>query len=276
MNGIKTNKILIEYYETVSNILHYESDSETEKMSDDIWGLLLAIFKIDDIENKYKNMIKSVACIQTLADIALIKNDKAKSNNTAYEIKVSVLKNAGIERLNVFDMDMLVLNTQEAALIGDKCSCKLWACMNWLGIGIPENKNTAIEIWKQLAVCGERAAIEALIYAYGYLNNTEEKIRWDMVDKKLEVASENFSPLLFQDNAEDECANDIGLANLILAIKSREAQDKNSTYINRTMAYYVLYSEDKFEEKLKSVSNEKDFFSLLWNSQKYKNKKFGF
>ncbi|MGM9684040.1 MAG: hypothetical protein ACI3XQ_10635 [Eubacteriales bacterium] len=276
MNDVKIIKILVEYYETVSNVLQYEPDSENEKLSDAILKLLLAIFNSDDAEKKCREMIKSTECMQTLADIALVKNDKTKSNNIAYEIKSSVLKKTGIECVNVFDMDMFVLSTQKSALAGDRCSCKLWACMNWLGIGIPENQTTAIEIWKQLAVCGEITSVSALIYGYSCLGNTKEKIRWETVSQKLEAAYENFMPMVFPDNAEVEYLNGIELANLILAIKSRSTRDKNSAYINRAMAYYVLYDEDEFEEKLKNLSTDKDFYSLLWNGRKYKNKKFGF
>lgn len=276
MNNLKINKVLVEYYETVSNILHYESDSKTEKLSDEILGLLLAIFKADDTESNCRKMIISADCIQTLADIVLIKNDKDMSNNAATEIKVSVLKKAKIEQLTPFDIDMLALKTQKAALEGDRGSCKLWACMNWLGTGVAENKNTAIEIWKQLAVCGEKAAVAALIYGYADLGNAIEEKKWETVSQILEMAFDNFAPIAFPVSADGECLSCIEMANLILAMQERMAREKSDTYINRSMAYYALYGMDKFNEKLKNISCETDFCSLLWNGQKSRTNTIGF
>ena len=110
-----------------------------------------------------------------------------------------------------------------------------------------------------------------MIYACGALGNIDEKEKWGKVQAALLEAERAFLPMVLS-KSDDAGAE---LANLILAIKGKGKQ-KGKAGIDRAMAHYILYADDSFEDKLKAVSSETNFYPILWKSHKYNGKKFGF
>ena len=175
MNEITKRKILIEYYETVSGVLQFELNKESRDLSEKILKLLLDIFGEVDEDNEILQSVGTAECLQTASDAVLMIADGVQSEEPAFAIKAELIRGLGIEKLKCFDLPMLYIQTERAALGGEKYSCKLLASMKWLGIGAPKDQATALEMWKTLAVNGDDAAVFAVIYAYGALGNTDEK-----------------------------------------------------------------------------------------------------
>lgn len=271
MNEITKRKILIEYYETVSGVLQFELNKESRDLSEKILKLLLDIFGEVDEDNEILRSVVAAGCLQTASDAILMIADGVQSEEPAFAIKAELIRGLGIEKLKCFDLPMLYIQTERAALSGEKYSCKLLASMKWLGIGTTEDQATALEMWKTLAVNGDDAAVFAVIYACGALGNTGEKEKWEKAQSTLLEAERAFLPMVLS-KSDDAGAE---LANLILAIKGKGKQ-KGKVGIDRAMAHYILYADDSFEDKLKAVSSETNFYPILWKSHKYEGKKFGF
>lgn len=271
MNEIIKRKILIEYYETVSGVLQFELNKESRDLSKRILKLLLDIFGEADEENEILLSVETAECLKTVSDAVLMIADGIKADEPAFAVKAEFIRRLEIEKLKCFDLPMLYIQTERAALCGEKCACKLLASMKWLGIGTAEDKRAALEIWKTLAACGDAMAISAVTYACGELGNGEEKGKWERTSNALLCAESTFLPMIF--DRPDDAGTE--LANLILAAKGKEKQ-KDKAGIDRAMAHYILYSDDSFEEKLKAVSSETNFYPILWKSNKRKSKKIGF
>lgn len=271
MNEITKRKILIEYYETISEVLQFELNKESRDLSEKILKLLLNIFGEVDEDNEILRSVGAAECLQTASDAILMIADGVQSEEPAFAIKAELIRGLGIEKLKCFDLPMLHIQTEHAALGGEKYSYKLLASMKWLGIGMPKDQVTALEMWKTLAVNGDDAAVFAVIYACGALGNTGEKEKWEKAQSTLLEAERAFLPMVLS-KSDDAGAE---LANLILAIKGKGKQ-KGKAGIDRAMAHYILYADDGFEDKLKVVSSETNFYPILWKSHKYEGKKFGF
>lgn len=271
MNEITKRKILIEYYETVSGVLQFELNKESRDLSEKILKLLLDIFGEVDEDNEIMRSVRAAECLQTASDAVLMIADGVQSEEPAFAIKAELIGGLGIKKLKCFDLPMLYVQTEHAALGGEKYSCKLLASMKWLGIGTTEDQATALEMWKTLAVNGDDAAVFAVIYACGALGNTDEKEKWEKAQVALLEAERAFLPMVL--NKSDDAG--AKLANLILAIKGKE-KPKDKAGIDRAMAHYILYADDSFEDKLKAVSSEANFYPIIWRSHKYNGKKFGF
>lgn len=271
MNEIIKRKILIEYYETVSGVLQFEPNKESRELSEKILKLLLDIFGETDEENEILRSIEAAECLKTVSDAVLMSADGIKADEPAFAVKTELIRRIEIENLKCFDLPMLYIRTEQAALCGEKCACKLLASMKWLGIGTTEDRATAFEIWKTLAACGDATAVSAVIYACGELGKVDERGKWERTGDVLLCAEKAFLPMIF-DRPDDDGTE---IANLILAAKGKETQN-DKVEIDRAMAYYILYSEDSFEEKLKAVSSERDFHPIIWKSEKRKGKKIGF
>lgn len=277
MTDLKIKEILVEYYDTISPLLRYTYSSEKEDFSEKLKLLILSVFDAESSYDEVSNSIEGIEMIQTIQDIALIQNDSALSSDSALYIKASVLKREEVKSLESFDMGVVVLKTRQNALMGDISSCKLWACMNWLGVGVAMNKRAAIEIWKQLAICGDQAALKATIYANNETENIHEKDIWTDVESILATAYDTFVPVMVKLNVTTKiCDKSFELANIILTIKERLSRENKDCYLNRWMAYYALYSHDSFSDKLKNLACERDFCPLFINSVKRKNNHIGF
>ena len=263
-------KILIEYYETISRVLQFEPNKERKNLTERVLKLLLDIFSEAD-KDEILGAVEAVECLQTKSDAILMMADGVHAEEPAFAIKAELIRGLGIEKLKSFDLPMLYIQTERAALGGEKCSCKLLAAMKWLGIGTAEDQTAALEMWKTLAANGDDAAISAVIYACGALGNADEKEKWAKTQVLFLTAELAFLPMVFAISGETEAE----LANLILAIKSKGKQN-GKTCVDRAMAHYILYADDSFEEKLKAVSSEESFYPILWKSHQYKGKKFGF
>lgn len=270
MNEITKRKILIEYYETVSGILQFELNKESRDLSEKILNLLLDIFGETDEENEILQSVEAAECLRTSSDAVLMVADGVNASEPTLEIKAGFVRKLEIENPKYFDLPILYIRTEQAALGGKKYSCKLLACMKWLGIGTAEDRTAALEIWRTLAANGDAAAISAVIYACGALGNTVEKKKWEKVQEKLREADNSFRPMVFDSEPDDDATK---LANLILAARGRQNDEGNT---DRAIAYYILYSDDCFEDKLKAVSSVRDFSPVLWESYKHGRKKVGF
>lgn len=129
MNEITKRKILIEYYETVSGVLQFELNKESRDLSEKILKLLLNIFGEVDEDNEILQSVEAAECLQTASDAILMIADGVQSEEPAFATKAELIRGLGIEKLKCFDLPMLYIQTERAALCGEKYSCKLLASM---------------------------------------------------------------------------------------------------------------------------------------------------
>lgn len=271
MNKITERKILLEYYETVSAVLQFERSDESVELTDKVLELLLDIFGAVDGRSDIFRSVEAAECLRTASDAMLMTADGVKDDEPAMFIKAEAIIRLGIEKPRHFDLPMLSLRAERTALNGERSSCKLLACMKWLGIGMREDRGAALGIWKMLAANGDPSAIQAAAYACGEMGDLREREKWKLVGAALAKAENEFLPMVFDIPLDDGAE----LANLILVAKSNSRQNGKSA-IDRAMAYYMLYCGDSFEEKLEVLSSEKNFYPAIWESHKFNGKKYGF
>ncbi len=276
MNETVKRQILLEYFDTVSYIMSYEWNDEFKKIAVGIIGLLADIYGVPDAAEECTEMTEKVANLQTVQDIALMAGDEIASS-VAFTVKASYITANDIRMQRIFDHGIAVMAVKRAAEEGERSACRLWACMNWLGSFPEADRRRAVEVWKTLAASCEISAVKALVYAYGVMGDTAERDMWAAVGEALENASRNFLPLVLPDG-NDRCGGRaVMLADLILAAAGRRnTSAEASRNIDRAMAYYILYCDGLFEEKLARVSSQGSFYPLVWECRRFENSKFGF
>lgn len=269
MDNITKSVMLTEYYETVSDMLGFRPNEETQALEESILRLIFDIFGCTDDNGEIRAAIESAQGLTTLSDVLLLTDDEI---TPALAVKIDILQKLKIQHLRAFDSAMFFIEIEDSALSGNKLSCKLFAALKWLGLVTEQDRKTALEIWKMLGVNGDEEAMLAVVYACDKLGETEERDKWKAAYVYLNDAERKFSPMVFSDDDN----SGVQLANLILASKNKIK--KSDTSINRALAQYILYSGDSFTEKLGMVSEDLNFYTVLWKSHQNngKIKKTGF
>ena len=100
-------------------------------------------------------------------------------------------------------------------------------------------------------------------------------IKWSNLKSIIETANQKFIPVVLKCDFKEYSDEEIQFANLVMFIRNKERL-KNSSYIDLAMMYYVLHSEDPFEEKMKHISEQKNFTMILQQNNQFNKAKIGF
>lgn len=269
--------IIKEFYETVVYALQYEWDDDHRSMSRSILELILELNNEADLFEECWNAVEDASGIQTLSDFVLsgsIIKSKQSLSKIACELKLQVLAQKDIQRLKVFDYDLLIPCIENEAFMGNVSACKLLAILNWTGIGVDKNPDLSVEIWKTLAMSGDETSMKALSFAYGILGDEKEKNKWKSVLELIVKAKEAFKPFI-DPGKTDEDPSVKETASLIMCITGQR-RGRDNGYLNRPLLYYALYSSDDLHAKLRRISSEQNYYLINEIENKYSGKKYGF
>lgn len=277
MKNKQLKSVLMDHYETVAYALQYKPSDELKKITRRILELLLKVHHLEGSLDEAVSAVDSTARICTLADIALYDStrfDHSDVDLTAYTFKVDAIAEAQLSRLSDLDTDLLLLRLERDAAVGQKNAAKLLACNCWLGLFGEKNQKKAVEIWKSLAICGDRAAAKMLIYALDSTGEADKARIWERTIAAVDVANDAFSPFVLPLGERLEKEEEVNAA-IILAMTSKPKTD-NSKFFDRNIAYYLLYSSDPLELKLDAIRGDISCTSRVYSENRYKNKKYGF
>lgn len=263
--------LLNAYYQTISPLLQYLPCEKTNALEQQILSLLCHVKACSQLEEVCRTMIDSAKCLQSSLDGALLMSIDADQSCVAYDIKMDLLTALQISKPRNFEEATFLENLQLLANAGQKNACMLLACLNWLGLLLPENRQTALNIWSVLAVSGDRLSIQLLIYGYDTLGQSEEKEKWSHIAHILQREQENFSAIASCLNYPDYTEQEVQLANIILFISQT-----GSAKLNRPMLHYVLYSKDDYTAKMARISTETNYYLVMHTEDRFSHKEYGF
>lgn len=274
MENKKTSIILKEYYQIVSPMLVFAPCGDTDQVSRRVLEMLCDMQSCKAEKEECWAMIEEAKCLRSCADGALLSTELSPKS-IAYDIKMGVLAVCKVIRVRQFDAPIFVEELREEADAGNKNACKLLAFLNWLGIWMPVNRETAINIWSMLTVSGDRTALEMLIYAYGQLERTEELKKYRNIRDILQKEYASFSAIALYSNYPMYSEEEVQMANMILYI-SRQSIAKGTATMDRPMLYYALRSEDDYQTKMQMLSGETNYFLAMHNEDGLSRKRIGF
>lgn len=270
----KEKIIVKEFFETISYLLSYEYDEEWKEVTKSILKLILQIGNMGRNFKKIWEMMEASACLQVLSERKLAQINELNAPRYVLDLKIELLERNEINTLRRFDKDLFVEKMKEQAFIGEKRACKILACLYWLGYAGENKAEDAINLWELLATGGDFFAMKALIYAHKKKKNTLEEGKWTRVHELTSNAFERGIPNVINQKLQSGDA-EVELANLIISMKQVGAKPE-AEYMNRMMMYYILHSEEPYEEKMMHLDEAVKYNLLLQQEKRYKNRHLGF
>lgn len=266
--------LIREFYSTEAFLLRYDNSKEKNKIERAIVRLVCSVHDAQDAEESVWRCVERAGCLQLCSDEALLQTT-ASDSDTALTLKLEALQVNKVEKIKTFNSVVLANELREAADLGDKNACKLLACLCWLGVILPENKQVALKIWLALAVNGDWGAISALVYAYTHNGDVQEANKWRNVLNILQSEYESFSPIALSSQYADCSLEEVQFANLIMFIKQKNAR-KAANAIDRPMIYYILKSKESFENKMARLSSDTNYYLVMKMEDQDSRRKIGF
>lgn len=271
--------IMAEFYETMYNVLPYEWSTSNEQFSKEVLNLVLLISGQVDCKEQCFELLNQASNLQTVTDRNILNwnlDEVSIPERIVLDLKSTVLKRKDVHTLSTFDIDIVLKNVKRDITLGSKCACKLYACMNWLGIGVEKKPENAIAIWETLAYDGDEFSMQALKYAYSEINDKHKAQIWEEVYEILNINSDSLCPIIEENYYETSSEEAIQKAELILCIiNSNRTSEKKG--LNLSQLYYAINSQDTQDNKIINLCDpQTNYYLLLLREKRIGNKKFGF
>lgn len=256
-------RIINEFYPTIAPLLVYESDETTDVLSHRI---LESICLFEGVDNKTasdcKRLIDGVRDLSVCEDQALVSQAFEASLLPVADLKLKVILERKIETTQHYAECLLIDALKESANRGDVGACKMMAHLYWLGLLLPEDKDTSCRIWTLLATAGDFSAIRALIYIHKESGNTAEWERWSRILATLSAELNTVSVIAHPENHPNLPGNDLEYVNLIMLGRTLQ---KSPLTVNLPLLQYILYSSDTYRTKVEVIHSQRfsEFYSLV-------------
>lgn len=268
----ETGRIIKEYYNTMSSLIAYYPCDEIMELERQVLKLLCQSLGCPEQLDVCWTMIEDARCLQYAADKLLLSVDGA-AQSIALDMKMDELVAGKVEKLCCFDQAVFVQELKTNAGFGIKSACKLLAVLNWFGIMLPQNQETAQRIWAMLAMSGERFSLDLLIYSHEITDDTAQYRKWSHIRDILRREQEMFSAIALKSNYPDYNEEELETANLIVLISQRVLLAKR---VDRAMLYYALQSKDDFKTKMYKLSADTNYYVVLHDEDRAVRNRCGF
>lgn len=275
MHSHSTGVIIKEYFNTISPVLVFRPCEQTNKMTQQVLSLLCTANDCGHLESGCRALLAESDALQSCSDGALLRSSDILQDNIACDIRMDMLSEMRIQKLRSFDASIFVQELQRHANAGERNACKLLAVLYWLGQTVPQNTTTALNIWSMLAMSGDVHALDLLVYGNTLTGRTAEAGRWMHIRSILQAACDAFSAIALPAQHPDCTEEEIQTANLILFISQKQAP-KGTSALCRPMLQYVLHSKDDFRTKMNRLSEDTNYFLVMYDENKPAPKKYGF
>ncbi len=271
-------KVIEEYFEIVTPLLQYKMTSEIKRYNELIMEYVVNVYSSKDSKDKCLQLVENAYCIEKSGDATILNLDSYNDEllKKTLEIKANIILNeCDIKNnLRIFDIESFKLELYNKALQGDKKYCKLYAVMNYLGIGYDKNLESSVLMFKMLSYMGDEFSMKSLVYINSLLNNNSEKEKWG---KSLELLLEmrnNF--LLVIKNKELYSTDVVETVEKIMSSIIRY-NNRNKLQLEIPMLYYIATTNDQHIVVINNICNmDADGYILSLREKKFETKKYGF
>ena len=240
-------KLLREYYTTTGRLLFWKEDDAHRQLQEQILGLLLRISGKEEYFDACMERLRATTGLQTVTDCTMMRvSDELLDRELAsfYDMRADLLKYYKVEETQAFDLDILLLDNDQAVISGEAGAMRLGAALSWLGIGREASADVALRYWTVVAYTGDQFAMQALAYAYGQLGREKDAKKWQTVREIFQEADRLFTiavPERFLEEAEEDA---VDTAQVILAVRRRCADDKEELLPIPLLQYAIDSPED--------------------------------
>lgn len=274
MNQEQTKSVMQEYFYTVARLLCYQPDPQVEQARRRILELVCQMQKCPQVYAQCLEYVYRTDELQTVQDCLLIDQDPQAVRDGLAQIKMDLLAEMEVNVLRIYDSELVLDLVRKQAIAGDIHACKLYACLQWLGIGAPENRAAAIAVWEQLASSGQVGAMRALIYAYGQEGMADKAARWETTLDLVGKADAAFAPIVPLGMCSQYTAEQVSHANMVLFL--RQIHSARPAFVHIPMLYYAINSRDDDTTKMAKLASERNFNLLLQEEGRSRSKRIGF
>jgi hypothetical protein len=265
--------VLKELYNTELLLLMFERDERAARIERGLFDLLCGIFGLRETAELWK-MVQEAGSLQTSRDESFLKTAPNLKENPSAIWKMEMLLAMKIQQTLPFNPAVIAEKVIAYAEQGQRHACKLFACLSWLGIILPENRSAAVETWAALSMDGDYEAVRALVYAHEQLGHGKEADKWRGILHILNAEQAAFSSVAIPSRYREFAREQVDMANLILFMRQKNAcEDKP---LNRAMLRYLLESPEPYEKKMWRLSVPTDFSEVLLEAGQNEDRKFGF
>ena len=271
-------QLLREYYATTGRLLFWKEDDAQRQLQEQIMGLLLRISGKEEYFDACMDRVRSTIRLQTVKDCAMLRvSDGLLERELAsyYDMRADMLKYYKIAETQSFDLDILLLDNDQAVIAGEIGAMRLGAVMSWLGIGREASPDTALRYWTVVAYTGDQFAMQALACAYAELGRQEEAAKWQTVREIFREADRLFTitvPERFQEEAQEDA---VDTAQVILAVR-RCCADDNKELLPIPLLLYAIDSPEDVSVKLQNLYNPPETYHAMLARRKHTPRTVGF
>lgn len=248
-------QLLREYYATTGRLLFWKENDDLQHIREQILNLLLKISGKEEYFDICMERLRSTTRLQTTTDCAMLRvSDDLLERELAsfYDMRADMLKYYKVEETQAFDLDILLLDNDQAVIAGEIGAMRLGAVLSWLGIGREACPDVAIRYWTVVAYTGDQFAMQSLAYAYGQLGREEDAKKWQTVREIFREADRLFTiavPERFLEEAQEDA---VDTAQVILAVR-RCCADDNKELLPIPLLLYAIDSPEDVSVKLQNL-----------------------
>ena len=272
-NRIKS--VIKEYFETTAHLLRYEVCEQSERVAAQILALVCATLECSELYEECLAHVVRAYEIQTVEDCLLIHQDPIAVRDGIAQIKMDLLMDMDVRTLRIFDSELMFDDVRTRALSGNANACRLLAGLQWLGIGTPENRRSAIATWELLAASGRQGAMKALIYAWEQEGDPDASVDWITTLTLVRRADDAFSPIVPLSLCPLYTAKEVDAANLVLYLRQLHSRGQEGE-LHLPMLYYAQNSKDDYATKMARLGTERNFNLLMQEEGRSRSKRIGF
>ena len=263
-------KLLREYYATAGRLLFWKADDAHWQLQEQILKLLLTISGKEEYYDACMARLRHTTQLETVTDCAMVKmSDELLKQDLAsyYDMRSDMLKYYKIEECQTFDLDILLLDNDQAVIAGEAGAMRLGAALSWLGIGREACPEVAIRYWTVVAYTGDQAAMRALAYAYGQLGKEAEAKKWQTVLEIFREADRLFTIAVPERFLEEADEDTVDTAQTILAVR-RCCADDDKALLPLPLLQYAIDSPEDVMTKLHNLYAPPETYHVMLARQK--------
>lgn len=272
IDPMELKQLLRLYYATTGRLLFWKNCEELQRLEEQILGLILKICGEEVYTLSCEAILRETQLLHTVTDCAMLKiSDGLLEEHFAsyYDMRADMLKYYDIQEQQAFDMDILILDNNQAIIDGEPGALRLGACMNWLGLWEQASKDAALRYWTVLAYTGDRFAMRALEYVYIQNQDEKQAKKWATILEIFREADRLFTITVPEKFLEQADAETIDTAQVILAVRRRCADD-GKELLPIPLLQYAIDSPEDVAMKLQNLYAPPETYHTMLARQKNK------
>lgn len=268
-------KTMRTFFEVCGRVICCRGDVACDEFVSEILELMLKISGRPELHTACMDIWQKTCALQTVADCTLLGAEKlpvADWYRCYLDMKARRLYAYDVQTVQTFDRELLMADNLREALAGDPSALSLQACYDWL----TGQRDRALRCWTILAYAGDSFALDALVYAFGCMEDAENQERWQTARRLCKQADQLLTVTVPKAQGDEANRKGVEMAQVILAVRGRCAEN-NSKRLPMTMLQYVIDSADAPEQKIRNLYQPLEpYCAMITNERRREDRKYGF